>query len=706
MAPQASNKDIPNVVRDAATQFGQNHGDQAVQGLESFVNNFYQTHRDDPAAIRDFNKQMMKQMESTNLLPRILSEEFGGDKFKRLDGAVPGNPKNGGFEKAEGDRVLATGKDADNKSLSPLQQMAVFYMTQHMSDITGRPNGSVTPADIQSWAGRERQQRERIDDANDQLTHSEKHGGSDTSEGARKSFGVRVAEAQDKLAQSGKLDGIETGKVQGIPSDIAAEYLRTHFSRTDGRGTAMGLIAQNPPYFDRISRDDITEHFKKLPQSGWNSKLRDECLAFFDADNTPKTKEGGYGIPGFRTDTLSLENIETGRQNAARARTAMDYLDRVNPVDNPNGLTNWQRLATYDGKTDASNQPTAEGRANIDNYSMHTDRATSLLDDTNARLRDIPADQQDSAKAQELRDQRAALEFVKETVAKYNTRLIGDNWDRLKDIKAYAGNLGYRPGTMGSAPAEAQLDIKDLPKEPEIKPEAPKPTINPEAPAEALNWDKGSKLLREGPKSNQEWATAESELAKAYEAYKKLPADNKFRNEVAVDYAEALLKNPANEKGGEKEKQAKAILEESSAYFKEHPEDNRAQMFKTLTTKPEAETPKEKPADPPKEKTYADILNEQTAAQNIRTAAANVFNEGLPHATEALTTKDPAKAGAEWKAAEEFFRKAHAVIPAGVNDKLGSEIAGDLAQAILGNPENANNPAKQEEARRLLHDAL
>jgi hypothetical protein len=694
MAPQASNKDIPTVVRDAATQFGQNHGDQAVQGLESFVKDFHQTHQGDQAAIRDFNQQLMKQLEGQNLLPRVLAEQFGTpEKFNRLDGGA-GNPKNGTFEKVEGDRVLATGKDADNKPLSPIQQMAVFYMTQHMSDITGRPNGSVTPADIQGWVGRERQQKERIDGANAMLTRSELNGGASIDRDVRRSFGSNIARAQDNLAQAGKLDGIENGKVQGIPSDIAAEYLRTHFSRTDGRGSAMGLMAQNPPYFDRVSRDNIVEHFKKLQPTEWNNKLRDECLAFFDADKTPKTGEYSPAKQD-RVDFLSLANIETGRQNAARARAAIDYLQKVETTDNPNGLTNWQRMATYDGPRDSANQPTVAGRTNMDNYSMYKKDADDQIRLLNETLRDPNLD---PAKAKDLKERRAAMDFVSETVTKYNG---WDNWDRMKDLKAYADKLGYRPGIMGSAPAEAKLDIKDPPKEPEKKPDQPKP-LNPEAPAEALNWDKGSKLLREGPKNNQEWATAESELAKAYEAYKKLPADNKFRNEVAVDYAEALLKNPANEKGGDKQKQAKAILEESSAYFKAHPEDNRAEMFKTLT-KPEAAPPKE---DKPKEKTYADILNEQTAAQNIRTAAANVFNEGLPHATEALTTKDPAKAGAEWKAAEELFRKAHAVIPAGVNDKLGSEIAGDLAQAILGNPENANNPAKQEEARRLLHDAL
>jgi hypothetical protein len=708
MAPQASNTDIPNVVRTAADQFGQNHGDQAVKGLESFVDDFYKTHRDDPAALRDFNKQIMKEMERTNLLPRILSEEFGGDKFKRLDGAGANNPRNGAFDKSDADGIRATGRDGDNKPLSPLQQMAVHYMAQHMSDITGRPNGSVTPADIQGWANRERQQKERIDGSNAMLIHSENNGGRNTDKDVRRMFGQNIARAQDTLAQAGKLDAIENGKVQGIPSDIAAEYLRTHFSRTDGRGSAMGLMAQNGPNFDRISREDIENHFKQLTPSTWNNKLREECLAFFDADKTPKTSEYNRA-KGYNVDYLSLENIETGRQNAARARAAIDYLERVNPVDNPNGLTNWQRLATYDGKRDGANQPTADGRKNDSNYSMHRDRATSLIDDTNTRLKEIPADQQDSATAQELREKRAALEFVNETVANYNTALVGSNWDRLSDLKAYANKLGYRPGMMGNGTGEqAQPVVNYQPPEATTtdKPAGPNSPLNPEAPTQALNWKQGKDALDKPAKTQADWTQAETELGKAWEAYSKKSPDNEFRNKVAVDYAEAILGNPANAGNKEKQDQALKLLTEASPYFKAHPENeaHRSDVIKKYLT-PEAEPPKEKPAAP-KEKTYAEILNEQTAAMNVRTAAHNVYNEGLPHATEALTTTDPAKAGAEWKAAEELFRKAHAVIPAGVNDKLGSEIAGDLAQAILGNPENANNPAKQEEARRLLHDAL
>ena len=216
----------------------------------------------------------------------------------------------------------------------------------------------------------------------------------------------------------------------------------------------------------------------------------------------------------------------------------------------------------------------------------------------------------------------------------------------------------------------------------------------PEAVARP-HWDKGIQAL-----TKNDYATAEKELREARKGY---PINDKdyAGNQVAVDLAEAILKNPDNAKNDGAKKEAQDLLRQANKFYKAHEGDEKQDEFRKNVIKalmtPEAEESKlpvkEKPKTEEKPKTAQDLEIERLEKFTANTLE---WAAGVKDATSA-----------NWAGAEAHLRKAYSGFGPGIDD--AHKVAGDLAEAILKNPENAKPPelakAKHDEAVKLLHEA-
>ncbi|HEY9717200.1 MAG TPA: hypothetical protein V6C69_07020 [Trichormus sp.] len=252
-------QNLDQVVQTAATQFENNQGAQGVQTIDRFLNETMQRNANNPNAQLQTFQQMTSALERNGLLPQVIASSIGDQNspfFHRID-----SNNNHRIDTAEAQAFSA---DRNRwQGSSAVQLMSMMYLANHMNAVAGRPVGSVTPADLQSWVARAQTAGE-VASANRLLTHPADNGGNTvTNPQLRGQFLERTRQAEHTLSNSGALWDIEHGKPGQTP-DLIAEYARTHFTELSGSSqritrASIDTYLQNHPHLTPFARDLVSQ---------------------------------------------------------------------------------------------------------------------------------------------------------------------------------------------------------------------------------------------------------------------------------------------------------------------------------------------------------------------------------------------------------------------------------------------------------------
>jgi len=394
----------------AATQLDQNRPtsvSDALQTVNSFLSQSLQANANNPGAQMQAFQQMTQALEQRGILPRIIAGSMGNEAFFRT------------IDLNNDQRIVTT--EAQEflqnpervRTANAVQVMSLMALLRDgtVTGVLGRPNGSVTLENLQSWMRRANEPNgattPEVAAANNTLTRPP------AGYEASPQHMDTIRRAQETLRTSGALHAIENGKPGPMP-ELIAEYARTHYSEladtTSHRITLTSInrYLERNPNLTAFSRDMVTQ-------------LRDR---FYDISQCGADQRGYSFNPFGSNGAITLQGLEAWRAKIQPAREAAEFLN------------------TPEGRTlfgDNSNPPRFFGAANA----RPPERAAQVIAQYQAILNN-----QNSTGAEKENAERIIR------IGRFIETQVSHNWSAhyatYNEIVSAANSAGYRANDVST----------------------------------------------------------------------------------------------------------------------------------------------------------------------------------------------------------------------------------------------------------------